>query len=62
MSTAKNSFRVDALQVQVYNSEVELAQDVAEIAQKHLQHTLGKMMLRLYCWRQATPKFNFLML
>ncbi|WP_017317474.1 glucosamine-6-phosphate deaminase [Mastigocladopsis repens] len=40
MSTAKNSFRVDALQVQVYNSEVELAQDVAEIAQKHLQHTL----------------------
>ncbi len=42
MSTAKNSFRVDALQVQVYNSEVELAQDVAEIAQKHLQHTLGQ--------------------
>ncbi|MBW4632361.1 MAG: glucosamine-6-phosphate deaminase [Iphinoe sp. HA4291-MV1] len=40
MSTAKNSFRVDALQVQVYNSEVELAQDVAGIAQKHLQHTL----------------------
>ncbi|KAB8315681.1 glucosamine-6-phosphate deaminase [Tolypothrix campylonemoides VB511288] len=40
MSTAKNSFRVDALQVLVYNSEVELAQDVAEIAQKYLQHTL----------------------
>lgn len=40
MSTAKNSFRVDALQVQVYNSEVELAQDVAGIVQKHLQYTL----------------------
>ncbi|KAB8330008.1 glucosamine-6-phosphate deaminase [Scytonema tolypothrichoides VB-61278] len=40
MSTAKNSFRVDALQVHIYNSEVELAQDVAEMVQKHLQHTL----------------------
>lgn len=40
MSTAKNSFRIDALQVQIFNSEVELAQDVAEIVKKHLQHTL----------------------
>ncbi|MGH8002596.1 MAG: glucosamine-6-phosphate deaminase [Brasilonema sp.] len=40
MSTAKNSFRIDALQVQVFNSEVELAQDVAGIAQQHLHHTL----------------------
>ncbi|NMG06096.1 glucosamine-6-phosphate deaminase [Brasilonema sp. UFV-L1] len=40
MSTAKNSFRIDALQVQIFNSEVELAQDVAGIVQKHLQHTL----------------------
>lgn len=40
MSTAKNSFRVDALQVQIHNSEVELAQNVAETAQKYLQNIL----------------------
>ena len=42
MSTAKKIFRVDSLGVQIYNSELELAQDVAEIAQKHLQYTLQK--------------------
>jgi glucosamine-6-phosphate deaminase len=40
MPTAKKSFRVDALQVQVYNSEVELAQDVAEKTQQYLQNIL----------------------
>ena len=40
MSTAKKFFRVDDLWVQIYHSEAELAQDVAGIAQKHLQHTL----------------------
>jgi len=40
MSTAKKFFRVDDLWVQIYQSEAELAQDVAGIAQKHLQHTL----------------------
>lgn len=38
MSTAK-SFRVDLLEVQVYNSEA-FAQNVALIVQKYLQHTL----------------------
>lgn len=42
MSIAKNSFRVDALQVQVYDSQVKLAQDVAVITQKYLQHTLAQ--------------------
>jgi glucosamine-6-phosphate deaminase len=42
MSIAKNSFRVDALQVQVYNSQIELAQDVAVLTQKYLQHTLAQ--------------------
>ncbi|NMF63750.1 glucosamine-6-phosphate deaminase [Brasilonema octagenarum] len=40
MSTPKNSFCIDVLQVQIFNSEVELAQDVAGIVQKHLQRTL----------------------
>lgn len=40
MLTATNSFRVDDLLVQIYNSEAEMAGDVAEIAQKHLQQVL----------------------
>lgn len=40
MSTGKKFFSVDSLGVQIYNSELQLAQDVAEIAQKHLQYTL----------------------
>lgn len=35
-----NFFRIDDLLVQIYNSEVEMAQDVAKIAQKHLQQVL----------------------
>ena len=41
MLAATNFFRVDDLLVQIYNSEVEMAQDVAEIAQKHLQQVLN---------------------
>ncbi|NDJ25069.1 glucosamine-6-phosphate deaminase [Nostoc sp. B(2019)] len=40
MLTATNFFRVDDLLVQIYNSEVEMAQNVAEIAQKYLQDVL----------------------
>ena len=40
MSTGKKFFSVDSLGVQIYNSELQLAQDVAEIAQKHLEYTL----------------------
>ncbi|MHC5599788.1 MAG: 6-phosphogluconolactonase, partial [Nostoc sp.] len=40
MLAATNFFRVDDLVVQIYNSEVEIAQDVAEITQKHLQQVL----------------------
>ncbi|GAB1544709.1 glucosamine-6-phosphate deaminase [Scytonema sp. NUACC21] len=42
MPTANKSFRVDALQVHVYRSEVELAQDVAKITQVDLQNILLK--------------------
>ncbi|MBW4686052.1 MAG: glucosamine-6-phosphate deaminase [Komarekiella atlantica HA4396-MV6] len=40
MLAATNIFRVDDLLVQIYNSEVEMAQNVAEIAQKYLQDVL----------------------
>ncbi len=41
MPAATNFFRVDDLLVQIYNSEVEMAEDVAEIVQKHLQQVLN---------------------
>ncbi|MEH2329976.1 glucosamine-6-phosphate deaminase [Nostoc sp.] len=40
MVAATNFFRVDDLLVQIYNSEVEMAEDVAEIVQKYLQQVL----------------------
>ena len=40
MLAATNFFRVDNLLVQIYNSEVEMAQNVAETAQKYLQSVL----------------------
>ncbi|MEH2045940.1 glucosamine-6-phosphate deaminase [Nostoc sp.] len=40
MVVATNFFRVDDLLVQIYNSEVEMAKDVAEIVQKYLQQVL----------------------
>ena len=40
MLAATNFFRVDDLLVQIYNSEVEMAEDVAEIVQKYLQQIL----------------------
>jgi glucosamine-6-phosphate deaminase len=42
MLAATKFFRVDDLCVQIYNSEVEMAQDVAEIAQKYLQQILNQ--------------------
>jgi glucosamine-6-phosphate deaminase len=42
MLVATKFFRVDDLCVQIYNSEVEMAQDVAEIAQKYLQQILDQ--------------------
>ncbi|MBD6617889.1 glucosamine-6-phosphate deaminase [Komarekiella sp. 'clone 1'] len=42
MLAATNIFRVDDLLVQIYNSEVEMAQNVAEIAQKYLQDVLAQ--------------------
>lgn len=41
MVAATNFFRVDDLLVQIYNSEVEMAEDVAEIVQKYLQQVLN---------------------
>ncbi len=40
MLAATNFFRVDDLLVQIYNSEVEMAEKVAEIAQNYLQQVL----------------------
>ncbi|MBD2293357.1 glucosamine-6-phosphate deaminase [Anabaena sphaerica FACHB-251] len=40
MPAATTSFHVDDLLVQIYNSETEMAQDVAEIAQKYLYNLL----------------------
>ncbi len=40
MLAATKFFRVDDLMVQIYNSEAEMAQDAAEIAQKYLQDIL----------------------
>ncbi|MCG6136362.1 MAG: glucosamine-6-phosphate deaminase [Nostoc sp. LLA-1] len=40
MSAATNSFRVDDLLVQIYNSEAEMALAVAEITQQYLQEVL----------------------
>ncbi|WP_193195838.1 glucosamine-6-phosphate deaminase [Nostoc sp. MG11] len=40
MLAATNFFRVDDLFVQIYNSEVEMAQNVAEIAQSYLKDVL----------------------
>ncbi|MBW4555668.1 MAG: glucosamine-6-phosphate deaminase [Trichormus sp. ATA11-4-KO1] len=40
MLAATKLFRVDDLLVQIYNSEAEMAQDVAEITQKYLQQVL----------------------
>lgn len=40
MSNAKKSFWVDSLEVAVYNSEAELAQDVAAIACNYLQSVI----------------------
>ncbi|OUL26221.1 glucosamine-6-phosphate deaminase [Nostoc sp. 106C] len=40
MLAATKSFRVDELTVQIYNTEAEMAQDVAEIAQQYLQNLL----------------------
>ncbi len=40
MVAATKFFRVDDLLVQIYNSEAEMAQEVAEITQKYLQYVL----------------------
>jgi len=40
MLSATKSFRVDDLMVQIYNSDAEMAQNAAEIAQKYLQDIL----------------------
>ncbi len=40
MVAATKFFRVDDLLVQIYNSEVEMAQEVAQITQKYLQQVL----------------------
>jgi glucosamine-6-phosphate deaminase len=40
MLAATKCFRVDELTVQIYNTEAEMAQDVAEIAQHYLQNLL----------------------
>ncbi|MEA5503224.1 glucosamine-6-phosphate deaminase [Halotia wernerae UHCC 0503] len=40
MVAATKFFRVDDLLVQIYNSEVEMAQEVAQITQKYLQDVL----------------------
>jgi glucosamine-6-phosphate deaminase len=42
MLAATKFFRVDDLCVQIYNSEAEMAQDVAEITQKYLQQILNQ--------------------
>ncbi|OUL36241.1 glucosamine-6-phosphate deaminase [Nostoc sp. T09] len=40
MLAATKSFRVDELTVQIYNTEAEMAQDVAKIVQQYLQNLL----------------------
>src|SRR5689334_14053634 len=40
MIAAPKLFRIDDLKVQIYNSEAEMAQDVAQIAHNYLQDVL----------------------
>lgn len=56
MLAAKNFFRVDDLLVQIYNTEVEMAQDVAEITQKHLQQVLKQQARDSRCIETATQR------
>jgi glucosamine-6-phosphate deaminase len=42
MVAAQNFFRVDDLQVHIYNSEAEMAEDVAQITGKYLEDVLTK--------------------
>jgi glucosamine-6-phosphate deaminase len=42
MVAAKNFFQVDELQVQIYNSEAEMAVDVAQITSNYLKDVLEK--------------------
>ncbi|MBD2448447.1 glucosamine-6-phosphate deaminase [Nostoc sp. FACHB-152] len=42
MVAAKKFFRVDDLQVQIYNTEAEMAEDVAQITAKYLTNVLEK--------------------
>ncbi|MCC5639735.1 glucosamine-6-phosphate deaminase [Nostoc sp. CHAB 5844] len=42
MVAAKNFFRVNDLSVQIYNSEAEMAVDVAQIVRKYLEEVLKK--------------------
>ncbi|MEC4818322.1 MAG: glucosamine-6-phosphate deaminase [Scytonema sp. PMC 1069.18] len=60
MSTAKNSFRVDALQVKVYNSDVELAEDAAGIVQQHLQNILSQKGLAALLLATGNSQIKFL--
>lgn len=52
--------KVDKLEVKVYESETQLAQDVAEITQKYLQHTLKQKNSAAILFATGNSQLQFL--
>ncbi|TVP67739.1 MAG: glucosamine-6-phosphate deaminase, partial [Nodularia sp. (in: Bacteria)] len=60
MLAATNLFRVDQLLVQIYNSEVEMAEKVAEIAQNYLQQILEQQQTAAVLLATGNSQLKFL--
>ncbi|MBH8574043.1 glucosamine-6-phosphate deaminase [Nostocaceae cyanobacterium CENA369] len=60
MIAATKFFRVDDLWVQVYNSEAEMAQDVAQIAQEYLQNILERQQTAAVLLATGNSQLKFL--
>ncbi|MDZ8263997.1 glucosamine-6-phosphate deaminase [Nostoc sp. ChiQUE01b] len=60
MVAATNFFRVDDLLVQIYNSEVQMAEDVAEIVQKYLQQILKQQNTAVVLLATGNSQLKFL--
>lgn len=55
-----NTFSVDALRVQVYNNEIELAQNAAEIGQIYLQTVLNRQEIAAVMLATGNSQIQFL--
>lgn len=60
MIAATKFFRVNDLWVQVYNSEAEMAQDVAQIAQEYLQNVLERQQTAAVLLATGNSQLKFL--